>query len=59
MPWQTVHSFDLVAGAPGVVACNMAAVPLGDTSVDAAIFCLALMGTDYGAFLQVRAGSSY
>jgi hypothetical protein len=35
------------------VACNMAAVPLGETSVDAAVFSLALMGTDYGAFLQV------
>lgn len=26
---QRVHSFDLVAGAPGVVACNMAHTPLG------------------------------
>ena len=50
---QEVHSFDLVATAPGVVACNMAAVPLDDASIDAAIFCLALMGTDYGSFLQV------
>ena len=50
---QEVHSFDLVATAPGVVACNMAAVPLDDSSVDAAVFCLALMGTDYGSFLQV------
>ena len=50
---QEVHSFDLVATAPGVVACNMAAVPLEDASIDAAIFCLALMGTDYGSFLQV------
>ena len=51
---QRVHSFDLVAAAPGVVACNMAAVPLPDAAVDAAIFCLSLMGTDYGAFLQAR-----
>ena len=28
---QRVHSFDLVAGAPGVVACNIADVPLGET----------------------------
>lgn len=48
-----VHGFDLVAEAPGVTACNMADVPLPDGSVDAAIFCLALMGTDYGAFLRV------
>ena len=50
-PSQKVHSFDLVASAPGVVACNMAAVPLDDASVGAAVFSLALMGTDYGAFL--------
>ncbi|KAL0030942.1 hypothetical protein WJX79_003108 [Trebouxia sp. C0005] len=48
---QTVHSFDLVATAPGVTACNMADTPLEDSSVDAAVFCLALMGTDYGSFL--------
>lgn len=52
-----MHSFDLVAGAPGVVACNMAAVPLEPASVDVALFCLALMGTDYGSFLQVRGHS--
>jgi ribosomal RNA-processing protein 8 len=48
---QAVRSFDLTETAPGVVACNMADVPLPDGSVDAAIFCLSLMGTDYGAFL--------
>jgi ribosomal RNA-processing protein 8 len=26
---QAVHSLDLVAGAPGVIACNMAHTPLG------------------------------
>ena len=30
---QRVHSFDLVAGAPGVVACNIADVPLGKHKV--------------------------
>lgn len=49
---QTVHSFDLVASAPGVVACNMADLPLTDASIEAAVFCLSLMGTDYGAFLE-------
>lgn len=49
-----VHSFDLMASAPGVVACNMAHVPLGSAAVDAAVFSLALMGTDYGSFLEVR-----
>ncbi|KAF6260220.1 methyltransferase-domain-containing protein [Scenedesmus sp. NREL 46B-D3] len=48
---QTVHSLDLVATAPGVIACNMAATPLGSASCDAAVFSLALMGLDYGAFL--------
>ena len=48
---QTVHSLDLVAAAPGVIACNMAATPLARASVDAAVFSLSLMGTDYGSFL--------
>jgi ubiquinone/menaquinone biosynthesis C-methylase UbiE len=46
-----VHSLDLVSTVPGVIACNMAHTPLADASVDVAVFCLALMGTDYGAFL--------
>ena len=50
-----VRSFDLVSVRPEVEACNMAATPLGDASVDAAVFCLALMGTDYGAFLREAA----
>ena len=52
---QQVHSFDLSATAQGVVACNMADVPLPAGAVDAAIFCLSLMGTDYGAFLAEAA----
>eukprot|EP00882_Tetradesmus_deserticola_P030457 GHRQ01034206.1.p1 GENE.GHRQ01034206.1~~GHRQ01034206.1.p1 ORF type:complete len:136 (+),score=24.64 GHRQ01034206.1:31-408(+) len=48
---QTVHSLDLVATAPGAIACNMAATPLAAGSCDAAVFSLALMGLDYGAFL--------
>jgi ribosomal RNA-processing protein 8 len=50
-PLQKVHSLDLVSTAPGVIACNMAHTPLADASVDVAVFCLALMGTDYGTFL--------
>ena len=46
-----VHSFDLVAANDSVTACNMSDVPLGDCSVSAGVFCLALMGTDYGSFL--------
>lgn len=41
----------MVACAPGVIACNMAHTPLTDASHDAAVFSLALMGTDYGGFL--------
>ena len=46
-----VTSLDLVAAAPDVIACDMAATPLPSSSADAAIFCLALMGTDYPAAL--------
>ncbi|KAK9867631.1 hypothetical protein WJX84_011705 [Apatococcus fuscideae] len=49
---QPVFSFDLVANAPGVIACNMAHVPLDNGSMDVAVFCLALMGTDYPSFLR-------
>ena len=53
---QTVFSFDLEtpACAPEVIACNMARVPLPDASVHVAVFSLSLMGTDYGAFIEVR-----
>ncbi|BDA41487.1 probable ribosomal RNA-processing protein 8 at C-terminar half [Coccomyxa sp. Obi] len=52
MASQKVHSMDLVSSAPGVIACNMAHTPLETASVDIAIFCLALMGTDYPTFLE-------
>jgi len=48
---QKVMSLDLVARTPDVIACNMAHTPLEDTSMNAVVFCLALMGTDYGSFL--------
>ena len=44
---QTVHSFDLVANNPRVTACDVANVPLPSGALDVAIFCLALMGTNY------------
>lgn len=47
-----MHSLDLVATAPGVIACNMAATPLRAASCDVAVFSLSLMGTDYGSFLE-------
>lgn len=48
---QTVHSFDLVAVNDEVVACDMAHVPLEDQSVDVAVFCLSLMGTNLHDYL--------
>ncbi|XP_042316189.1 ribosomal RNA-processing protein 8 [Sceloporus undulatus] len=41
-----VHCFDLVALDPRVTVCDMAQVPLEGESVDVAVFCLALMGTN-------------
>ncbi len=47
-----VHSFDLVAANPRVTACDVSRVPLGGATVDIAVFCLSLMGTNFHAFLQ-------
>ncbi|CAH0629157.1 unnamed protein product [Chrysodeixis includens] len=48
---HSVRSFDLVATAPGVEACDMARTPLLSASVDVAVYCLALMGTDLTQYL--------
>jgi ribosomal RNA-processing protein 8 len=50
-PQSTVHSFDLVAVNDRVTACDIANLPLKESSVDIAVFCLSLMGTNYGEFL--------
>lgn len=47
-----VHSFDLVAVNDRVTACNIAAVPLPNESVDVVVFCLSLMGTNFVDFLN-------
>lgn len=49
---RTVHSFDLVQINERVTPCNLAAVPLDDQTIDVAVFCLALMGTDWPSFLE-------
>lgn len=49
---QTVHSFDLIAVNERVTACDIAAVPLPDGSLDAVIFSLSLMGSNYVDFLR-------
>uniref|UniRef100_A0A5F8G639 Ribosomal RNA-processing protein 8 n=1 Tax=Monodelphis domestica TaxID=13616 RepID=A0A5F8G639_MONDO len=49
---NTVHCFDLAALDPRVIVCDMAQVPLKDESVDIAVFCLSLMGTNLSDFLK-------
>jgi ribosomal RNA-processing protein 8 len=46
-----VHSFDLVALNEHITACDMAHTPLPDGSVDIAVFCLSLMGTNLSDFI--------
>ncbi|XP_017578594.1 ribosomal RNA-processing protein 8 [Pygocentrus nattereri] len=46
-----VHCFDLAPVCDLVTACDMAHVPLADSTVDIAVFCLSLMGTNLGDFL--------
>ncbi|XP_053312746.1 ribosomal RNA-processing protein 8 [Spea bombifrons] len=47
-----VHSFDLVAMNERVTVCDISKVPLADETVDVAVFCLSLMGTNFVEFLQ-------
>ncbi|KAK0418481.1 hypothetical protein QR680_013581 [Steinernema hermaphroditum] len=49
---NTVHSFDLVAKKPCVVACEMSNVPLENNSCDVVVFCLSLMGTNINEYLR-------
>eukprot|EP01083_Nonionella_stella_P052640 139604_1 len=49
---HTVHSFDLVAANERVTACDMAKVPLEAATLDVAIFCLSLMGTNFVDYLN-------
>ncbi|CAM9254152.1 unnamed protein product [Chrysoparadoxa australica] len=49
---NTVHSFDLRSPAPHITACDMAHVPLSDSSVDVVVFCLSLMGTNIVDFVS-------
>ncbi|VDM93398.1 unnamed protein product, partial [Litomosoides sigmodontis] len=48
----TVHSFDLVAVNERITACDMSTVPLHNESVDIAVFCLSLMGTNLNEYLR-------
>ncbi|XVF16335.1 hypothetical protein REPUB_Repub10bG0022600 [Reevesia pubescens] len=45
-----VFSFDLVSNDPSVIACDMSNYK--SIIFDFAVFCLSLMGTNYGSYLQ-------
>ncbi|KAF4625002.1 hypothetical protein G7Y89_g13168 [Cudoniella acicularis] len=47
-----IHSFDLYSPSPLVTRADIADLPLEDSSVDVAIFCLALMGTNWIDFIE-------
>lgn len=47
-----IHSFDLQSPSPLVTRADIANLPLADGSVDIAIFCLALMGTNWVDFIE-------
>lgn len=51
-PQRNVASFDLVAANARVTACDIAHLPLEESSVDVVVFCLSLMGTNYGEFMK-------
>ena len=54
-----LHSFDLAQGdgpnAPLITVADISNLPLADGSVDIAIFCLALMGTNWVDFVEEAA----
>ncbi|KAG5983763.1 hypothetical protein E4U55_007228 [Claviceps digitariae] len=47
-----IKSFDLQSPSPLVTRADIANLPLGDGSVNVAIFCLALMGTNWIDFIE-------
>jgi Hypothetical methyltransferase/Probable Zinc-ribbon domain/SNF2-related domain/Helicase conserved C-terminal domain len=49
---HTVHSFDHIAIDTRVIACDIAHVPLEDETLDLAIFCLALMGSNFTDYIR-------
>lgn len=52
IPQKHAKSFDLVAANDSVTECDIADVPLPDSSVDVVVFCLSLMGTNYADFIK-------
>ncbi|KAI9839295.1 MAG: hypothetical protein M1819_003290 [Sarea resinae] len=48
----SLHSFDLQSPSPLVTKADISHLPLADSTVDLAIFCLALMGTNWVEFID-------
>ncbi|XP_017472009.1 PREDICTED: ribosomal RNA-processing protein 8 isoform X2 [Rhagoletis zephyria] len=46
-----VYSMDLVSTRDDIIACDMAHTPLSNQSVDIAVYCLSLMGTNLKDYL--------
>ncbi|KAL8434530.1 hypothetical protein Efla_000046 [Eimeria flavescens] len=51
-PERKFHSFDLVAANERITVCDIAHVPLENSCLDVAVFCLSLMGKNWPAFLK-------
>jgi ribosomal RNA-processing protein 8 len=49
---NAVFSFDLIKHNEHVIVANSSKVPLADKSIDIAVFCLSLMGTDFKDFIR-------
>lgn len=47
---QKTYSLDLVANRDEIIACDMAKTPLETNSIDVAVYCLSLMGTNLKDF---------
>ncbi|XP_034476578.1 ribosomal RNA-processing protein 8 [Drosophila innubila] len=46
-----VYSMDLVSTGNGIIACNITNTPLQPQSLDVAVYCLSLMGTNLSDYL--------
>ncbi|KAM0684049.1 25S rRNA (adenine645-N1)-methyltransferase [Mitosporidium daphniae] len=47
-----VYSFDLVSTQEHIIAADISNIPLSSSSVDIAVFCLSLMGTNWPDFID-------
>lgn len=49
---RVIHSFDLIKLNDFITQCDIKNVPLGDSSVNIAVFCLSLMGVNFIDFIR-------